>query len=62
MNKIDELLKIKELLDSGIISEIEFKELKNNLIQLENNEKSTSEIIPNNIIKCSNCDSIINTK
>ena len=60
MNKIDELLKIKELLDSGIISEIEFKELKNNLIQLENNEKSTSEIIPNNIIKCSNCDSIIN--
>ena len=47
MNKIDELLKIKELLDSGIISEKEFKELKNNLIQLDNNEKSTSEIIPN---------------
>jgi len=60
MNKIDELLKIKELLDSGIISEIEFKELKNNLIQLDNNEKSTSEIIPNNITKCSNCNSTIN--
>jgi hypothetical protein len=60
MNKIDELLKIKELLDSGIISEKEFKELKNNLIQLDNNGKSTSEIIPNNIKKCSNCNSIIN--
>lgn len=60
MNKIDELLKIKELLDSGIISEKEFKELKNNLIQLDSNEKSTSEIIPNNITKCSNCNSIIN--
>ena len=60
MNKIDELLKIKELLDSGIISEIEFKELKKNLIQLDNNEKSTSGIIPNIITKCSNCNSTIN--
>jgi RNA polymerase subunit RPABC4/transcription elongation factor Spt4 len=60
MDRLDELLKIKELLDSGIIFETEFKELKNNLIQLDNNEKNTSGIIPNNITKCSNCDSIIN--
>ncbi len=43
MNKIDELLKIKELLDSGIISEIEFKELKNNLMKLDVNAKIINE-------------------
>jgi hypothetical protein len=31
MDKLNELLKIKEMLDSGIISENEFQELKNNL-------------------------------
>lgn len=57
MNKIDELLKIKELLDSGIISEKEFIELKNNLNSIE---KNISEFQPNAIKKCPICNSVIN--
>jgi hypothetical protein len=37
MNKIDELLKIKELLDSGIISEKEFQEQKKDLLYVSEN-------------------------
>jgi hypothetical protein len=60
MNKIDEILKIKELLDSGIITEKEFIELKSKIIELDKNEINPSEIIPNEIRKCPKCNSIIN--
>lgn len=60
MDKLEELLKIKELLDSEIISEKEFIELKNKIIELEENKINPSTIISNEIRKCQNCNSIIN--
>lgn len=42
MNKIDEVLKLKELLDSGLISQSDFDRLKNQIFEETNNEVSNT--------------------
>jgi hypothetical protein len=67
MDKIEEVLKLKELLDSGIITEKEFFELKNKVI-IKNNgtDFKKSEVLTVNIPRtskiCNNCNSLITKK
>lgn len=58
MDKLDELIKIKELLDSGIITEKEFDELKNKIIKLDFTNKA-SENNSSKFKTCTNCNSLL---
>ena len=63
MDKLDELLKIKELLDSGIITESDFLRKKDELLK-SNNETSKAQkkgeiIIGDNEKECPSCKCII---
>ena len=63
MDKLDELLKIKELLDSGIITESDFKRKKDELLKSNNEiskiQKKGEIIIGDNEKECTNCKCII---
>lgn len=64
MDKIEEVLKLKELLDAGIIIEKEFLELKKNVILKNDLIKSEDLTVkfPTNSKICNNCNSLITKK
>lgn len=63
MNKIDEILKLKELLNSGVITRNDFTELKNKLL-VDSNFKNADDKIKDEIgideKECPNCNIVIN--
>lgn len=61
MNKVDEILKLKELLNSGVITEKEFVELKKNLLEGSSSEITSKKVeISADEKECPNCNVIIN--
>lgn len=63
MNKIDEILKLKELLNSGVITQNDFTELKNKLLEDSNSKNADAQIkveIGIDEKECPSCKFIIN--
>ncbi|MBA9072587.1 hypothetical protein GGR22_000713 [Flavobacterium gossypii] len=63
MNKIDEILKLKELLNSGVITQNDFTELKNKLLEDSNPKNEDAQIkveIGIDEKECPNCNVILN--
>ena len=54
-NEADTLLKYKELLDSGAITQEEFDAKKRELIKVNSNPVASNTTIPNNSWKCPAC-------
>lgn len=57
-NEADTLLKYKELLDSGAITQEEFDAKKKELLKINSNSVASNTIIPDNSWKCPSCGNI----